>query len=78
MAGADLNFSDVAKLARASVSGDEAALDMFSWKGAPLKMGPQEGLAFYISTADGRRRTGQSVFVDPLLFFNLYLCASRM
>lgn len=69
MAGADLNFSDVAKLARASVSGDEAALDMFSWKGAPLKMGPQEGLAFYISTADGRRRTGQSVFVDPLLFF---------
>lgn len=69
MAGADLNFSDVAKLARASVSGDEAALDMFSWKGAPLKMGPQEGLAFYISTADGRRRTGQSVFVDPLLFY---------
>ncbi|XP_075890571.1 intraflagellar transport protein 140 homolog [Nelusetta ayraudi] len=45
---------DVAKLARASVSGDEAALDMFSWKGAPLKMGPQEGLAFYISTADGK------------------------
>lgn len=68
MAGADLNFSDVAKLARASVSGDEAALDMFSWKGAPLKMGPQEGLAFYISTADGRRRTGQSFFVVPLLF----------
>lgn len=48
-------ISDVAKLARASVSGDEAALDMFSWKGAPLKMGPQEGLAFYLSTADGRK-----------------------
>ncbi|XP_034564169.1 intraflagellar transport protein 140 homolog [Notolabrus celidotus] len=45
---------DVAKLARASVSGDESALDMFSWKGAPLKMGPQEGLAFYVSTADGK------------------------
>ncbi|XP_028263814.1 intraflagellar transport protein 140 homolog [Parambassis ranga] len=45
---------DVAKLARASVSGDENALDMFSWKGAPLKMGPQEGLAFYVSTADGK------------------------
>ncbi|XP_074475359.1 intraflagellar transport protein 140 homolog [Sebastes fasciatus] len=44
---------DVAMLARASVSGDESALDMFSWKGAPLKMGPQEGLAFYVSTADG-------------------------
>lgn len=40
-------------LARASVNGDESALDMFSWKGAPLKMGPQEGLAFYVSTADG-------------------------
>uniref|UniRef100_A0A3B3IEM7 Intraflagellar transport 140 n=1 Tax=Oryzias latipes TaxID=8090 RepID=A0A3B3IEM7_ORYLA len=45
---------DVAKLARASVSGDENALDMFSWKGAPLKMGPQEGLVFYVSSADGK------------------------
>ncbi|KAM7381798.1 hypothetical protein PAMA_012582 [Pampus argenteus] len=45
---------DVAMLARASVSGDESALDMFSWKGAPLKMGPQEGLAFYVSTANGK------------------------
>ncbi|XP_077407490.1 intraflagellar transport protein 140 homolog isoform X1 [Vanacampus margaritifer] len=45
---------DVKMLARASVSGDENALDMFSWKGAPLKMGPQEGLAFYVSTADGK------------------------
>ncbi|KAK9530529.1 hypothetical protein VZT92_012025 [Zoarces viviparus] len=45
---------DVAMLARASVSGNESALDMFSWKGAPLKMGPQEGLAFYVSTADGK------------------------
>lgn len=51
---ANLYYSDVAKLARASVSGDESALDMFSWKGAPLKMGPQEGLAFYVSTADGK------------------------
>lgn len=37
------------------MSGDESALDMFSWKGAPLKMGPQEGLAFYVSTADGKK-----------------------
>lgn len=59
----NFTFSDVAKLARASVSGDEAALDMFSWKGAPLKMGPQEGLAFYISTADGRRE------LDTLFLF---------
>lgn len=47
-------YSDVAMLARASVSGDESALDMFSWKGAPLKMGPQEGLTFYVSTVDGK------------------------
>lgn len=46
-------YSDVAMLARASVSGDESALDMFSWKGAPLKMGPQDGLAFYVSCTDG-------------------------
>ncbi|XP_071318478.1 intraflagellar transport protein 140 homolog [Trachinotus anak] len=45
---------DVAMLARASVGGDESALDMFSWKGAPLKMGPQEGLVFYVSTVDGK------------------------
>ncbi|KAG7507575.1 intraflagellar transport protein 140-like [Solea senegalensis] len=44
---------DVAMLARLSVSGDENALDMFSWKGAPLKIGPQEGLGFYVSTIDG-------------------------
>ncbi|XP_068161175.1 intraflagellar transport protein 140 homolog isoform X2 [Antennarius striatus] len=45
---------DVAMLARASVSGDESALDKFSWKGPPLKSGPQEGLTFYVSTADGK------------------------
>ncbi|XP_076007585.1 intraflagellar transport protein 140 homolog [Genypterus blacodes] len=45
---------DIALLARASVNGDENALDMFSWKGAPLKIGPQEALTFYVSTADGK------------------------
>ncbi|XP_056125550.1 intraflagellar transport protein 140 homolog [Rhinichthys klamathensis goyatoka] len=48
---------DVATLARAAVSGDESALDMFNWKksnkGAVFAMGSQEGLAFYISAADG-------------------------
>lgn len=48
---------DVAMLARAAVSGDENALDMFNWKksskGAAFALGSQEGLAFYISTADG-------------------------
>ncbi|KAK9953000.1 hypothetical protein ABG768_017026 [Culter alburnus] len=48
---------DVAMLARAAVSGDESALDMFNWKksnkGAAFALGSQEALAFYISTADG-------------------------
>ncbi|KAM4624504.1 intraflagellar transport protein 140 homolog [Polymixia lowei] len=49
---------DVAKLARAAVSGDQTALDKFNWRKDgrtdSLKMGPQEGLMFYISTADGK------------------------
>uniref|UniRef100_A0A8C7HLW9 Intraflagellar transport 140 n=1 Tax=Oncorhynchus kisutch TaxID=8019 RepID=A0A8C7HLW9_ONCKI len=49
---------DVAMLARAAVGGDESALDMFNWRkagnGPPLKMGPQEGLVFYVGTADGK------------------------
>lgn len=69
-------YSDVAMLARASVSGDESALDMFSWKGAPLKMGPQEGLAFYVSTADGKSLSffwGGSIFsVNSCLLFYWY------
>uniref|UniRef100_A0A673FYQ4 Intraflagellar transport protein 140 homolog n=1 Tax=Sinocyclocheilus rhinocerous TaxID=307959 RepID=A0A673FYQ4_9TELE len=48
---------DVAMLARAAVSGDESALDMFNWKKsnkrAAFALGSQEGLTFYISTADG-------------------------
>lgn len=59
----------MAKLARASVSGDESALDMFSWKGAPLKMGPQEGLAFYVSTADGKSQSFLFQNVDLMIFF---------
>ncbi|MGH0115387.1 UNVERIFIED_CONTAM: hypothetical protein FKN15_000022 [Acipenser sinensis] len=48
---------DLVQLARAAVSGDENALDMFNWrkaaKGGPLKLGHQEGMTFFISTADG-------------------------
>ncbi|KAG7492049.1 hypothetical protein MATL_G00010380 [Megalops atlanticus] len=48
---------DVAQLARAAVSGDENALDMFNWrkagKGGSLKLGSLEGLTFFVSTADG-------------------------
>ncbi|XP_038276119.1 intraflagellar transport protein 140 homolog isoform X2 [Dermochelys coriacea] len=48
---------DLVQLAKAAVSGDEKALDMFNWRkagiGVPLKVGPQEGLSFFISVADG-------------------------
>ncbi|XP_042294729.1 intraflagellar transport protein 140 homolog [Sceloporus undulatus] len=48
---------DLVQLAKAAVSGDEKALDMFNWRkagmGMPLKMGPQEGLSFFISMIDG-------------------------
>ncbi|KAM4526087.1 intraflagellar transport protein 140 homolog [Fundulus diaphanus] len=59
---------DVAMLARASVSGDESALDMFNWKGAPLKMGPQEGLGFYVSTSDGKVHAVDERCKTSLLF----------
>ncbi|KAM6423733.1 intraflagellar transport protein 140 homolog isoform 2-T2 [Liasis olivaceus] len=48
---------DLVQLAKAAVSGDEKALDMFNWRksgmGMPLKMGPQEGLSFFVSVIDG-------------------------
>ncbi|XP_054848420.1 intraflagellar transport protein 140 homolog [Eublepharis macularius] len=48
---------DLVQLAKAAVSGDEKALDMFNWRksgmGMPLKMGPQEGLSFFIGMSDG-------------------------
>ncbi|XP_053897923.1 intraflagellar transport protein 140 homolog isoform X3 [Malaclemys terrapin pileata] len=48
---------DLVQLAKAAVSGDEKALDMFNWRkagiGLPLKVGPQEGLSFFISVTDG-------------------------
>ncbi|NXG36120.1 IF140 protein, partial [Dromaius novaehollandiae] len=48
---------DFMQLAKAAVSGDEKALDMFNWRkagtGPPLKMGPQEGLSFFITLTDG-------------------------
>lgn len=53
---------DVVMLARAAVSGDETALDMFNWKksnkGGGFALGSQEGLSFYISTADGEKYDG--------------------
>uniref|UniRef100_A0ABM5F0W3 Intraflagellar transport protein 140 homolog n=1 Tax=Pogona vitticeps TaxID=103695 RepID=A0ABM5F0W3_9SAUR len=74
---------DLVQLAKAAVSGDEKALDMFNWRkggmGMPLKMGPQEGLSFFISMTDGtifyvneRGKTSQTLTtessVQKLLF----------
>lgn len=50
---------DLVQLAKAAVSGDERALDMFNWRktgfGSFLKMGSQEGLSFFVSLMDGER-----------------------
>ena len=47
-------------LAKAAVSGDESALDMFSWKKgkgskASTGYGSQESLSFFIGGASGRQ-----------------------
>uniref|UniRef100_A0A803XVH6 Intraflagellar transport 140 n=1 Tax=Meleagris gallopavo TaxID=9103 RepID=A0A803XVH6_MELGA len=48
---------DFLQLAKAAVSGDEKALDMFNWRKAgteaPLKIGLQEGLSFFVTLTDG-------------------------
>ncbi|KAK3579473.1 hypothetical protein CHS0354_028282 [Potamilus streckersoni] len=52
--------NDISQLARAAVSGDESALDMFNWKKGKgnAKMtshilGPQEALSFFVGGASG-------------------------
>lgn len=50
--------SDIKSLARAAVSGDETALDMFSWKRGSNKipltsLGPQEALTYFVGGAKG-------------------------
>ncbi|BFZ17235.1 hypothetical protein BsWGS_20274 [Bradybaena similaris] len=49
---------DISSLARAAVSGDESALDMFNWKrGGKNKMnnpfGPQESMSYFVGGASG-------------------------
>ncbi|XP_037013024.2 intraflagellar transport protein 140 homolog [Artibeus jamaicensis] len=48
---------DLVQLAKAAVSGDEKALDMFNWRksgfGSFLKTGSQEGLSFFVSLIGG-------------------------
>ena len=54
-------YSDLQSLARAAVSGDEAALDMFNWKKGKSNMrltasslGPQEANCFFIGGNMGK------------------------
>ncbi|NWU83920.1 IF140 protein, partial [Onychorhynchus coronatus] len=69
---------DFVQLAKAAVSGDEKALDMFNWrkagKGSPLKMAVQEGLSFFITLTDGsvhyvneKGKTKQVLSTDSLV-----------
>ncbi|CAH2307665.1 intraflagellar transport 140 homolog isoform X1 [Pelobates cultripes] len=48
---------DLAQLAKAAVSGDERALDMFNWKrsekGSPSKARSQQEFSFFVTTGDG-------------------------
>ncbi|XFF91222.1 hypothetical protein AB1E18_017441 [Capra hircus] len=75
---------DLVQLARAAVSGDEKALDMFNWKksgfGSILKMGSQEGLSFFVSLTDGtvhhvdeKGRTAQVASTDSSIQTLFYL-----
>ena len=50
----------MAALARAAVSGDESALDMFSWQKGKVNpklsmstIGPQESVAFFLGCSSG-------------------------
>jgi len=45
----------LASLAKAAVSGDQAALDMLSWKQGKVKvsLGPQESLCFFVGGING-------------------------
>ncbi|XP_021787325.2 intraflagellar transport protein 140 homolog isoform X2 [Papio anubis] len=75
---------DLVQLAKAAVSGDEKALDMFNWKksssGSLLKMGSQEGLSFFVSLIDGtvhyvdeKGKTTQVVSADSAIQMLFYM-----
>lgn len=65
-------------LARAAVSGDETALDMFNWKktnkGGGFTLGSQEGLSFYISTADGKKGVRRHSYSPYFGLLKPYVC----
>ncbi|KAF6271471.1 intraflagellar transport 140 [Rhinolophus ferrumequinum] len=75
---------DLVQLAKAAVSGDEKALDMFNWRksgfGNFLKMGSQEGLSFFVSLMDGtlhhvdeKGKTTQAASTDSSIQMLFYI-----
>ncbi|XP_058142679.1 intraflagellar transport protein 140 homolog isoform X2 [Dasypus novemcinctus] len=75
---------DLVQLAKAAVSGDEKALDMFNWRksgfGSFLKMGSQEGQSLFVGLMDGtvhhvdeKGQTAQAVAADSPLRTLLYV-----
>ncbi|XP_055220877.2 intraflagellar transport protein 140 homolog isoform X5 [Gorilla gorilla gorilla] len=75
---------DLVQLAKAAVSGDEKALDMFNWKksssGSLLKMGSHQGLLFFVSLMDGtvhyvdeKGKTTQVVSADSTIQMLFYM-----
>ncbi|XP_028905060.1 intraflagellar transport protein 140 homolog [Ornithorhynchus anatinus] len=75
---------DLVQLAKAAVSGDERALDMFNWKkggmGRLLRLGPQDGLSFFIGLVDGtvhfvdeKGKTSRALSADSTLQMLLYI-----
>lgn len=52
-----LCFSDLAAVAKAAVSGDQGALDMFDWNKSSqpkFSMGQAESIQMYFGTKDGK------------------------
>ena len=70
---------DIASLARAAVSGDESALDMFNWKKGKNNMrmtgagmGTSEALTFFVGGKNGEcREVGNTALVGVLFQENL-------
>ena len=49
-----LNFRDMVGLAKAAVSGDEKALDMFAWTKGKKLSSSSSAHSFFFGTADGK------------------------
>lgn len=74
-------YRDISALARAAVSGDESALDMFNWKkGGTGRLpggafgAPAEALGFYVGTEGGKLFTHIfSLFLISIIMSSFYI-----